>query len=406
MGGLTDGPGRPMRVGPAMAEAQTRTRVFKLPKHGGNAYAPMMLLLLLIGALGMGCSQDLPATSTRWFRAELPDGSTRLILFDVAAASDGLLAVGVTADGHGSRPMVLASPDGMSWFPRHVTLPNEAELHAVGPASDTWLGVGKVGSRGKEVGLVLATDNQGRWTTTRLGLPTPYSSTVLRAVAERAGVVVAVGSGYANRDFDPVVWRRAKDGPWKPASSLDSGSSSDNALMLDVAAATQGFVSVGIRWNGTHSIPAAWYSVDGRRWLPATMDGGDTVQVGSLTAVAPSSDGYLGVGYEDGRAVVWTSVNGRSWSRLATLPLEHGLRGEYFANTIISASSDHWLVGGTLLSEGRYRGVLWSSQGSAWSTDDLPQSVGQVTVLAIVRNSLVMATLDGSASSVFVRPLP
>ena len=160
----------------------------------------------------------------------------------------------------------------------------------------------------------------------------------MHQVATAADVLVAWGNASADNGdeilLEPVVWTSRDGRTWTSVS----GPGMDSVAL---AGRPGGFVATGMLIGG---IPAglanrvAYFSNDGQTWERATNDlesrrppnpnGGLSNDEPLLTvnAVAAAGSGFVAVGSDgmclidlcaDAEAAIWTSVDGRSWARMA-----------------------------------------------------------------------------------------
>jgi hypothetical protein len=118
-------------------------------------------------------------------------------------------------------------------------------------------------------------------------------------------LVWSVAEGVADTDADPDP--------------------SAGAQVVSVTAGPEGFVAVGFQERGPHRDGRIWYSADGTTWhRVGEQDEFDAVE---LLDVAPSPEGFvalgignLGAAVERPHAAFFTSSDGRSWLRIAGVP--------------------------------------------------------------------------------------
>jgi len=99
-----------------------------------------------------------------------------------------------------------------------------------------------------------------------------------------------------------------------------------NVQVHDVAAGPGGYVAVGVLIDGVvtelgnegTTLPAIWHSADGTTWTE-----GDATAFGDHAAFAIASDGlhYVATLYDGDRAMLYRSVDGRSWLPIASQPI-------------------------------------------------------------------------------------
>jgi hypothetical protein len=265
-------------------------------------------------AVGRGCIGNTPsceaivwtsADGRSWVRAPgsdatnigsaFPMSGPEIGMFDVAAGSPGIVAIGYAA-----RPDMQAtvwfSPDGTSWERLPLGGVASTRVHAV-----AW--------DGREF-VVVGEDRTN---------PPRTAQEIVKARAKAA------------------VWTSADGRTWSRVphtADLDVGGFIDtmedpgSGGMADVVAGPGGLVAVGSTCSSTpvgaqaHCEPAAWTSANGSAW---TRSAGMPALAGVLNAVAASGSGYVAVGAQTCDpgtsapvgcpALVLTSPDGRTWSQ-------------------------------------------------------------------------------------------
>jgi hypothetical protein len=190
-------------------------------------------------------------------------------------------------------------------------------------------------------------------------------------------LIVAVGARMLldASTADAAMWYSADDGTtWHRTAS---GSTFPDSYVYAVAHGRNGFVAVGSNGypgastqdTGTRGA-AVWTSADGRRWtrVPthtafrgAFMRSVTATPMGYVAGGEAHSAGPPGAGTV---APLWTSTDGRTWHRVrgsASLRNSDGL--------VVAATSDGLVATGTLFDPvaGSWRGAAWTSAtGSSW----------------------------------------
>jgi hypothetical protein len=230
----------------------------------------------------------------------------------IAAGGPGLVAVG-------SDNKAWHSEDGSDWTPAEVPPPPTESFAAKGNAA-----------------------------------PLVY----MQGVTTAGDTLVAWGNAIANaaRDatvVEPVVWTSTDGRSW--ANVLDVAGI---GWLQEVAAGPNGFVAIG--GADLDDAGGLWFSADGRTWQPADGihdDNGTT----TVLSIAATRSGYVAAGSEgtcdvepcpDAVAVLWTSPDGRSWSRLQNADLFEVADSQAGPNhsgawaTSAVTRDDHFVVGG------------------------------------------------------------
>ncbi len=155
-------------------------------------------------------------------------------------------------------------------------------------------------------------------------------------VASDGEIVVAVGAesggGEPDGDWSGAVWTSPDGTTW--TRYADEAGLFDGAVVTDITRFRSGFVVVGFEGGGCDSgSGVVWTSPDGRSWTKAAVLA-DT----QLAAVTAWDEGLLAVGHRPGAfcggpgetapkqrgedfADVWTSDDGATWTRLPTRDL-------------------------------------------------------------------------------------
>jgi hypothetical protein len=209
----------------------------------------------------------------------------------VTVGGPGLVAVG----GIDQRAAVWTSPDGITWS----RTPHDDEVFGgeVGPSSGgSFMSSVTVGGPGL-VAVGQSEPNAAVWTS-------------------------QVGISWSRNPHDDAVF------------GGEVGLVFGGAGMSSVTVGGPGLVAVGSDGSPDGGgVAAVWTSVDGITWLRVPHNeavfGGETdgYYGQSMSSVTAGGPGLVAVGSDLGRAVVWTSVDGITWSRVPTrLSLVRGLR--------------------------------------------------------------------------------
>jgi hypothetical protein len=260
------------------------------------------------------------------------------IMYGVTAGGPGVVAVG-TSD----RATVWTSPDGFTWSrvphddaafgaageedpfiamtdviaggPGLVAVGIDGHWHGPNPKAAVWTSVdGITWSRVPHDDAVFGRTEDGHYTE-------------MESVTVGGPGLVAVGgdrSGVDGQDGGAAVWTSPDGFTWSrvPHDEVFSGGG-----MRSVTVGGPGLVAVGGEWSAVDGLEggaAVWTSVDGITWSRVAHDesvfGGATmnsVTAGGPGLVAVGIDGHensIGVDLVD--AVVWTSPDGITWSRV------------------------------------------------------------------------------------------
>jgi len=188
----------------------------------------------------------------------------------------------------------------------------------------------------------------------------PYRFSV-RAIAVRDGRFVVVGdSSELGADAGPPVYWSDDAVQWRAPSATGAP---DSVNVTDVIATDEGFLAVGLGADG----PAAWWSTDGRTWVPSAVDAPGRGGADMLWGLTSTHLGYFAWGYDGGHAGLWRSTDGRTWSPAgdqAVFDLPHDE-----AICAIRESGDGPVAAGVVTPRNSSEGhrVTWASaDGSEW----------------------------------------
>lgn len=342
----------------------------------------------------LGESVPIPGTWSLVPRTE--GGLGEGVIRSVAVGGPGLVAVGSTAYDHGD-PAVWTSLDGLTWT--QVPLDEEVfggegpmSVIAAGPGlvavgEGAWTSVdGIVWSRAPDFDAIL--DGGGMSSVTVFGTG-----------------LVAVGDGAVWTSVDGIVWSQVPhDEP------IFGGGPDVEVGVWDVTVGGPGLVAVGVDWSGPDAGAAVWTSLDGLIWTRVPHDeevfGGAGVQgISGVTAAGP---GLVAVGTErSGRqqAVVWTSVDGLTWTRVARD--ESGSLDGGQMNSVVVADSGLVAVGWTGWIGGpNSEAAVWTSEdGIIWSRvahDEEAIGNGVMWDLINTDRGLIAVGTDGTNAAVWV----
>jgi hypothetical protein len=266
--------------------------------------------------------------------------AVRWAMRSATAGGPGLVAVGSQLSGWG-RPggdaaLVWTSPDGMSW----TRVPHDAVFDDAAMASMIAGGPGlvAVGSVGNTAAVWTSQDGEtwSRAVVLRGQTATPSGLSVVTDVTVGGPGLVAVGRDTSSA----AVWTSPDGNTWTPTSQDEAVFGGEGIQgMSSVTAGGPGLVAVG----DDHGRAAVWTSIDGFVWSRVRHDPeifGDEIMPewdargpldyyddehpmreviatdSGLVAVGRAITGADAGGDPLNRAAVWTSRDGRSWSRI------------------------------------------------------------------------------------------
>lgn len=244
----------------------------------------------------------------------VPGEVPNTMILDVAANDAGFLAVGV----HFTEPreqIVWSSPDGLTWNRTEVT----GLVAAAVVATDSgWTVVGGGGLQG---GVWNSTDGLSWEVATSAAFTSDTHHISLRDVAYDGERFVAVGGSSARefREERPVVWVSDDGVDWERIEDETGVFDIPAAGDIDsVAVGPSGFVAVGEERIAEGDNPAfgvVWVSADGLEWERVRLGDEGTGRPMSITA---SQAGYVVLGFYSADDAIystrlWTSTDGLSW---------------------------------------------------------------------------------------------
>ena len=245
------------------------------------------------------------------------------------------------------------------------------EMNAVIAAESGFVAVGEANGRGAAWTSV---DGE-TWRQTPAGqaaFDSDAQRQVIRDVAAGGHGLVGVGFEQDLRGRSRAVAWTSSDGVrWRRVADQGTFGGADFQVMNAVTAGGPGFVAVG--WSeydpaADEANAAVWTSPDGRTWtrVPHDEDVFGVKGVEGMLDVVAGSRGLIAVGSDWANAVVWTSVDGTEWTRLPHDEAAFG--GEQLIWALTVAQSGFVGVGYDNSSEEGEHAVIWRSRdGSRWS---------------------------------------
>jgi len=273
--------------------------------------------------VSLTASETPPATSAQfWSRVPYDEavfgGGFEQVMASVTVGGPGLVAVG-QAGFTDQKAAVWTSPDGITWS----RVPDNEAL---------------------------------------------FGGAIMNSVTVGGPGLVAVGSSEPNAaavwtSVDGIAWSRV---PYDEAVfGGELGVRFGGAAMSSVTVGGPGLVAVGS--YGSPRVAAVWTSPDGITWsrVPhdeAVFGGEDDGYYGqSMSSVTAGGSGLVAVGSDVGRAAVWTSLDGITWSRV---PHDEAVFGGAGMSSVTVGGPGLVAVGGA---DGE-RAVVWTSvDGFIWS---------------------------------------
>lgn len=332
--------------------------------------------------------------------------------------------------GRQGSPSGPVAPPKLSWTPipdvRNVLggAGNQA-LAAAAKVDGTLLAVGHDESGGTDDAAVWTSSNATRWERVPGDAFVNSGEERMEGIAVVDGVVVAVGAEVTGGDTDAAAWTSSDEGTtWQRVDPITSGlHEPGNQLLHRVVRGPAGLVAMGHAATGESIDASVFESPDGIEWtrhstpsfggpgheemFDAATFGDELIAVGfrttdagdkdaavwvesggawsridqdalraageqQMNAVLPAGPGLVAVGTDDSGggddAAVWTSTDGRTWTRVPHVEATFGGRGaqrmsslSVFAGTIIAAGYSETAAGDS-------NGAIWlSTNGTNWA---------------------------------------
>ena len=272
----------------------------------------MMVTLLVSGVVYVGSQRQperlsaLPTTPDDWQRVAIETPWVTGRVASIAVSPQGLLAV-----VGGDEPARLAvSTDGRTWTlvpeDQHPRLSNDSSF-----GMPSVIGTDR-GFLMLQLGEIWTSENGHDWRR----LASPATGAPDAAIAGGPGLV-GVGDVRAWYSVDGSDWFLAAV-PALPEEILARPDSDLYAEMTGVTAAGNDLVAWGIAEmpaddSGAHLVmPLLWASHDGRTWSSVAIP-----EMDSIKAVTGGPGGFVAVGQAGAEAAVWLSADGEVWKRVA-----------------------------------------------------------------------------------------
>jgi hypothetical protein len=260
-------------------------------------------------------------------------------------------------------------------------------------AAVAWTGRRFVAAGDRDGTLVVADSPDGRTWHVQPSLPmhdvSDHVDSIHGIAAGPAGVVI-IGSTVGKDRTAVAAWYSPDGLTWTVAPEQRSlGGGSDRTTGMNaIAAVDDGWIAVGEEGPANIECVACWISAvtwtsnDGLRWT-RSAEGGDLAEA-ALTGITAGGHGYVGVGTAldtdpwqgaEGlslHGVVWTSPDGRSWSRVPDEDLFHAASG-VDAPAVAMAGGRLVAVGAITEESGTTSIAWWSDDGRTWSRVHAPQ---------------------------------
>lgn len=230
---------------------------------------------------------------------------------------------GPAANGEG-RAAVWTSADGIAWsrVPHKDEVFDEAAMHSVTAGGPGLVAVGTSDRAAVWTSTDGFTWSRIPHDDAVFGGVGDEPYTEMNSVTAGGPGLVAVGiEGHPHGpNNNAAVWTSVDGVTWSRVPHTDAifGRADDrNYTELEsVTVGGPGLVAVGGSWSGVagQGGAAVWTSVDGVTW--SRVPHSDAFSGGGMSSVAAGGPGLVAVGWDDMGAAVWTSVDGVAWSRV------------------------------------------------------------------------------------------
>ena len=281
-------------------------------------FAVVLLLVAVVveGVVYVGSQTKpapLPSTPKAWERVVIETPSVTGRVASIAVSPRGLLAV----VGGDEPTHVAISTDGRKW-----TLVPDGQLPTL--SNDRMFGMPSVlgtdaGFLMLQLNEIWISENGNYWRPLVGETTDPDLRMGVPSVATAGGPgLVGVGDDRAWYSVDGSDWSLAVVPPL-PAEILARPESERYVEMTGVTAAGKDLVAWGIAEvpmadhpDGHLVVPLLWASRDGRTWIDVVDPDMD-----SVTAVAGGPGGFVATGQAGSEAAVWLSADGETWERVS-----------------------------------------------------------------------------------------
>jgi hypothetical protein len=330
------------------------------------------------------------------------------------------LAAGILDDGSAG---ILDSSDGQTWHSQASFGPgSRINQFSVGPA-----GVLAVGSQGSKARSWFSTDGLAWTAAPASAATTPAKGHTVRmnaATATTSGFL-AVGEEDITCNIDCGLWAAVRADVWTSSDGLHwtlepASTALANAGMSGIVRGGPGYVAVGGAPNGAaltsgpvHAV--MWTSTDGRNWSrikdapifhpPAGIDSSLDV---SASSIATDGSHFAAVGEGASQdlttALAWWSDDGRTWQRAT------GERFQYGQLWQVASVPGGFLGAGPSGPDSCLGGIWSSADGRAWSciaADPPFEDIVATDAAASPTLELVVGyDANGGDSILWTRPVP
>lgn len=271
-----------------------------------------------------------------WTRVSVDNGEGHQSwMSSVVALEARLVAVGTDLLNGDADAAVWVSSDGLTWN----RVPHDEgtfggdgwqSMHAVAAVDGGVVAVGEDrGSDGDHFGAVWMSSDGVSWRRIRdESAFTGSQGQTIHDVVAHGSRIVAVGAdlpraerGQALQEDLGVaaVWVSDDGNTWARIAP-DQFAADTTRLIHAVASRGSAVVAVGFGHTRTTVNAAVWISTEGLRWKNVESEVLHSPVAESMTALAPTSSGFVAMGSSGVDVAVWTSANGTDWAKVAHDP--------------------------------------------------------------------------------------
>jgi serine/threonine protein kinase len=314
------------------------------------------------------------------------DGPNGQLIVQVMPVGSGVLAFGFNDELGNRFAAVWTSPDGHRWSRVPGESFGRSGDHRIENVADLGARLVAVGSErsggATDPAVWISADRGGTWSrvdSVTSGLHQVGRQAAMLAVVAHAPGLVGVGFQKANGGVDAAIWTSTDATGWKWVT-LPSFVEPGDQRMVGATTLGDQLVVVGTAASGASDTDAAVWMESGGRWSRVRSDslGGPGDQ--KIEAVIAGGPGLIAVGSDtsSGRteAAVWTSPDGRNWSRAPASDIGPAGEGNQGMSAVTRLGA--WFVAGGWSdgSSGDADGAIWLSADGVHWTNELAAVLG------------------------------
>ncbi len=272
-------------------------------------------------AVGEGRVWVAEADGSNWTPVLDEDAMFGHNLTAVVAGGPGFVSVGNILEGDEFHAGIWVSADGFNWD-RTFVEPEGSWVTDVTTGPSGLVAVGRELMATNQRPAIWTSPDGWSWSRIELEQPADPNMSLEAVISTDRGYLAVGGVVWASEDI--VTWTRLAE-----MGDLGGGG------MQDVTVGGPGLVAVGSEWDRDQekTIPVVWTSVDGDTWTRTTLEQEKAAFLASVTAlrgflIAAGFEGSCGAG--DQESVAFVSESGTAWSPI-------GGKEEGFGGSIISS---------------------------------------------------------------------